>query len=112
MVGVCNDQRTEHPAIEYFMTADPWIWSELGHPCLNQLADGLASAGSYVGCESAEGAFDMMGNLHEWTADPAGTFRGGFYVDTVQNGPGCEYATTAHDVNHWDYSTGFRCCAD
>ncbi len=20
--------------------------------------------------------------------------------------------TTAHDTGHWDYSTGFRCCAD
>jgi formylglycine-generating enzyme required for sulfatase activity len=55
---------------------------------------------------------DLMGNLHEWTADPAGTFRGGFYVDTVRNGPGCLYRTTAHDVGHRDYSTGFRCCAD
>lgn len=54
----------------------------------------------------------MMGNLHEWTADPAGTFRGGFYVDTLLNGPGCLYKTTAHDIHHWDYSTGFRCCAD
>ena len=53
-----------------------------------------------------------MGNLHEWTADPSGTFRGGFYVDTTINGPGCLYATTAHDTGHWDYSTGFRCCAD
>ena len=55
---------------------------------------------------------DMMGNLHEWTANPAGTFRGGFYVDTTVNGEGCLYDTTAHDVLHWDYSTGFRCCAD
>jgi hypothetical protein len=53
-----------------------------------------------------------MGNLHEWTSDPEGTFRGGFYVDTVINGPGCLYRTTAHDRAHWDYSTGFRCCAD
>ena len=46
------------------------------------------------------------------TADPAGTFRGGFYVDTTINGPGCLYATTAHNTLHWDYSTGFRCCAN
>ena len=63
------------------------------------------------GRTSADGLFDLMGNLHEWTADPAGTFRGGFYVDTVINGNGCLYRTTAHDVAHWDYSTGFRCCA-
>ncbi|NUO47407.1 MAG: SUMF1/EgtB/PvdO family nonheme iron enzyme [Polyangiaceae bacterium] len=111
-LGVCNDHRDQHPAIEYFMTTDDWIWSELGHPCLNQLADGLDHTGDNAGCVTAEGAFDMMGNLHEWTADPNGTFRGGFYVDTMLNGPGCLYATTAHDVSHWDYSTGFRCCAD
>jgi sulfatase modifying factor 1 len=110
--GVCNDARAQHPAIEYFGTSDDWIWSELGHPCLNQLDDGLATTGQYDGCETFEGAFDMMGNLHEWTSDPAGTFRGGFYVDTEVNGDGCLYRTGAHDVTHWDYSTGFRCCAD
>ena len=53
----------------------------------------------------------MMGNLHEWVADASGTFRGGFYADTSRNGPGCLYRTTAHNRQHWDYSTGFRCCA-
>jgi len=112
LVGTCNDHRDQHPAVEYFMSSEDWIWSELGHPCLNQLADGLAVAGNHPACTSAEGAFDLMGNLHEWTSDAAGTFRGGFYVDTSINGPGCLYATTAHDTGHWDYSTGFRCCAD
>ena len=110
--GVCNDARARHPAVEYFGTSADWIWSMLDHPCLNQLPDGLARTGDHLGCESAEGVFDLMGNLHEWTSDPAGTFRGGFYVDTVRNGPGCLYRTTAHDVGHRDYSTGFRCCAD
>ncbi len=110
--GVCNDARAVHPAIERFGTSDDWIWSELGDACIDQLPDSLALTGSHPGCITTEGALDMMGNLHEWTADPAGTFRGGYYVDTVLNGPGCLYATTAHDVSHWDYSTGFRCCAD
>jgi sulfatase modifying factor 1 len=110
--GRCNDARETHPAIEYFGTADAWIWSELGHPCIAQLPDGLQVTGAFAACESDDGVLDMMGNLHEWTADPDGTFRGGFYVDTALNGPGCLYATTAHDRTHWDYSTGFRCCAD
>lgn len=110
--GRCNDARAQHPAIEYFGTSDPWIWSELGHPCISQLPDSLHVTGQHEACITEDGALDMVGNLHEWTADPAGTFRGGFYVDTVINGPGCLYATTAHDVTHWDYSTGFRCCAD
>ena len=111
--GVCNDARTRHPAIEYFGTAADWIWSELGHPCIDQLPNSLDVAGDHPGCVDDAGThFDLMGNLHEWTSDPAGTFRGGYYVDTRLNGEGCLYRTSAHDVSHWDYSTGFRCCAD
>jgi sulfatase modifying factor 1 len=112
MPGTCNDARTCHPAIQYFETNADWIWSELGHPCLDQLPEGLDETGANPGCVSEDGVFDMMGNLHEWTADPEGTFRGGYFVDTLINGPGCTYKTSAHTVSHWDYSTGFRCCAD
>jgi hypothetical protein len=110
--GRCNDDRTCHPVVQYFESSASWVWSELANPCINQLPDGLATTGTYDQCVSADGIYDMMGNLHEWTADPNGTFRGGFYVDTEVNGPGCLYRTTAHNVQHWDYSTGFRCCAN
>jgi Sulfatase-modifying factor enzyme 1 len=110
--GWCNDARTPHPVVEYFGTSDSWIWSELGHPCINQLDNSLDLTGSNTQCVTSEGFFDLMGNLHEWTSDPAGTFKGGYYVDTVINGNGCLYQTTAHNTQHWDYSTGFRCCAD
>ena len=112
MSGVCNDARSVHPAIELYGTSASWIFSHIDSPCLNQLQPGLDVTGANAGCVSADGIFDMMGNLHEWTADPNGTFRGGYYVDTVINGNGCNYVTTAHAVTHWDYSTGFRCCAD
>jgi formylglycine-generating enzyme required for sulfatase activity len=110
--GLCNDSRALHPAVEYFGTSDAWIWSELGNSCINQIPDALHISGRHAGCVTADGAFDMMGNLHEWTADAAGTFRGGYYADTSVNGEGCLYVTTAHSRSHWDYSTGFRCCAD
>ena len=110
MPGVCNDARAMHPAVEYFGTGASWIYSELNNACINQLPASLATTGSHPGCVSTNGAFDMMGNLHEWTSDAAGTFRGGYYVDTVLNGPGCLYRTTAHTMGHHDYSTGFRCC--
>ncbi|HEY1554147.1 MAG TPA: SUMF1/EgtB/PvdO family nonheme iron enzyme [Kofleriaceae bacterium] len=110
--GVCNDARAVHPAVELYGTSDSWIFSHLDSPCLNQEAGGLALTGSHADCVTADGEFDMMGNLHEWTADPAGTFRGGYYVDTMLNGNGCLYVTTAHDTSYSDYSTGFRCCAD
>lgn len=110
--GVCNDYRTPHPAVEYYGSSEPWVYSMLRNACLNQLHDTVDRTGDNPGCVTAEGVYDMMGNLHEWTADPAGTFRGGYYVDTRTNGEGCLYRTTAHDATYWDYSTGFRCCAD
>jgi formylglycine-generating enzyme required for sulfatase activity len=112
VAGACNDARACHPAVQYFESSDGSVFSMIDHPCLGQLPDGLAPTGAYASCASDDGAFDLMGNLHEWTDDPAGTFRGGFYVDTAINGDGCLYRTTAHDTGHWDYSTGFRCCAD
>ena len=76
----------------------------------------FAPTGSYKHCRNAYGVYDMVGNLHEWTADvhdgTRGTFRGGYYQDTHLNGDGCSYRTVAHDVSYHDYSTGFRCCAD
>jgi len=111
VVGQCNDHRDVHPAVELFPNAaNPFI--HIQNACINQLPMSIATTGAYGDCQSADGIFDMMGNLHEWTADPSGTFRGGYYVDTIRNGPGCLYRTTAHGRQHWDYSTGFRCCAD
>ncbi|OGQ14494.1 MAG: hypothetical protein A2138_26980 [Deltaproteobacteria bacterium RBG_16_71_12] len=111
--GVCNDARAQHPAVEYFGTSASWIWSELDHPCINQQENTVDLTGGNAACVDDSGRFfDLMGNLHEWIDDQAGIFRGGFYVDTVQNGPGCLYRTTAHGTAHRDYSTGFRCCAD
>lgn len=117
--GVCNDARGNHPAVEYFGANDPDTFSKLGHPCINQLPNSLGNTGSRVGCIAVDGPVDMMGNLHEWVDDLVasgpregnGIFRGGYYVDTKINGNGCEYRTTAHAPSHWDYSTGFRCCA-
>lgn len=110
--GSCNDARAIHPAVEYFGTSDDWIWSRLSHPCINQQPESLATSGSFTECTTPEGVHDMMGNLHEWVDDPTGVFRGGFYADTRINGEGCHYRTSAHNRSHWDYSTGFRCCAE
>lgn len=110
--GRCNDDRRQHVAVEYFGTSESWIFSEIDNACLTQLPASLDLAGENEGCQTPLGIYDLMGNLHEWVDDAAGTFRGGFFDDTTVNGNGCLYRTTAHDVSHWDYSTGFRCCAD
>lgn len=87
-----------------------YTWDNMNDPRLNQLKGTLAKTGSFKRCKSGWDVYDMVGNLHEWTAAPRGTFRGGYYLDTHQNGDGCEYKTTAHVSTYYDYSTGFRCC--
>jgi len=110
--GTCNDTRATHPLVEYYGTTDAWIWNHTDQPCLNQLPASLDRAGERSSCVTVEGVFDMVGNLLEWTSDPAGTLRGGSYVESTINGLGCLYVTTAHNVYHSDFLTGFRCCAD
>ncbi|MBX3192570.1 MAG: SUMF1/EgtB/PvdO family nonheme iron enzyme [Labilithrix sp.] len=89
-----------------------WGRAELNDPRLNQLEGTVAKTGAYAECKNDWGAYDMVGNLHEWTADPNGTFQGGYWLDTSQHGDGCAYRTIAHAYDYHDYSTGFRCCAD
>ncbi len=84
----------------------------MNHPALNEVPGTLAPTGGHEQCLSDEGVVDMVGNLHEWVDDPRGTFLGGYYQDTTQNGDGCAYSTYAHNFRYHDYSTGFRCCAD
>jgi hypothetical protein len=94
---------------------DAWKWGAGGNmmdPRLNQMPGSLARTGDHPACTNEYGVYDMVGNVHEWVDDPAGTFQGGYYLDTHLNADGCYYRTTKHDVKHADYSTGFRCCAD
>ena len=85
-----------------------YTWANMNDPRLNQLEGTLAPTGQFKHCRNGFEVYDMVGNLHEWTA--SGTFRGGYYLDTHINGDGCDYRTTAHGASYHDYSTGFRCC--
>ncbi len=82
----------------------------MNDPRANQMDNTLEKTGSAESCTNGYGVHDMVGNVHEWTDDAS--FRGGYYLDTKQNGEGCDYRTTAHAPAYYDYSTGFRCCAD
>jgi hypothetical protein len=82
----------------------------MNDPRANQLEGTVEPTGSSAACANGYGVHDMVGNVHEWTDDAS--FRGGYYLDTSLNGEGCEYRTSAHAASYYDYSTGFRCCAD
>jgi formylglycine-generating enzyme len=114
--GYCNDRgvssfnRYYGPAGGGEAPQEAYTWANMNDPRLNQLHGTLAPAGQFKRCRNGFDVYDMVGNLHEWTAAPAGTFRGGYYLDTSQHGDGCDYKTTAHAPKYHDYSTGFRCC--
>ena len=111
----CNDTKAISPLNHFFgklEDSEKFGSEKMNDPRLNQLAGTLTKTGARGKCKTSDGVFDMVGNLHEWTADPAGTFRGGYYLDTTINGDGCGYRTTAHVASYHDYSTGFRCCKD
>jgi len=112
--GACNDTYPGgHPVVDLFGTnVGVWDPVSMNDARINQQADTVEEGGAHPQCVSDWGVYDLHGNLHEWVADAAGTFRGGFYADAVINGTGCAYRTTAHGRGYHDYSTGFRCCAE
>jgi len=114
VTGRCNDDGQSPMLRLYPQVAQSWTlvgMTEMNDPRLNQLDATLMPTGAHDQCTNGYGVFDMVGNLHEWTNDPNGTFQGGYYLDTHKNGDGCTYRTVAHEFTYHDYSTGFRCCA-
>jgi len=71
--------------------------------------------GSHPDCVSPFGAFDMVGNVDEWTdnSDEGGaqvsTLNGGYW-GPVRNT--CRLTTKTHGPEFQFYQIGFRCCAE
>lgn len=112
--GYCNDQGVSPLRSLFGADDDPQTFGfdRMNDSRLNRVPGSVAKTGSFPHCRNAFGVYDMVGNLHEWTANKDGTFRGGYYLDTHINGDGCSYQTTQHSPDYHDYSIGFRCCAD
>jgi sulfatase modifying factor 1 len=111
--GRCHDSGA-NPMLFYHADTQSRGWGplELNDPRNIELDGTLAKTGAFPQCVNDFGLYDMVGNLHEWTADPNGTFQGGYWLDTSLHGEGCAYRTIAHPFEYRDYSIGFRCCAD
>ncbi len=73
--------------------------------------------GSHPDCVSAFGAYDMSGNVDEWTDDQAdnpgtphvSTLNGGYWGPVRDT---CRLTTTSHGPTFKFYQVGFRCCGD
>jgi formylglycine-generating enzyme len=71
--------------------------------------------GSHPDCVSAYGAFDMVGNVDEWTdnreegGEQVATLNGGYW-GPVRNT--CRLTTKTHGPDFQFYQIGFRCCSD
>jgi sulfatase modifying factor 1 len=110
--GYCVDTNRVAPLARLFDRRGRYQYEPMNDPRLNQIAGTVAETGSFGRCTNSFHVYDMVGNVHEWTSNKGGTFRGGYYLDTRINGEGCNYRTVAHPGTYHDYSTGFRCCAD
>ena len=108
--GRCTDSGRTAPLAMFFDVEERFENRNMNDARLNMVPNTVAKTGEAPLCTNDYGAFDMVGNLHEWVDD--GTMRGGFYLDDTTLGEGCFYATRAHSKVYQDYSTGFRCCAD
>lgn len=110
VAGMCVDTGRTTPNTTLRPAAKAFSYEGMNDPRLNQLPNTLEKTGSAAACTNELGVFDMVGNLHEWAADAR--FHGGYYLDVKNNGLGCEYVTGTHAGQYYDYSIGFRCCAD
>jgi formylglycine-generating enzyme len=111
--GACNEDRALHPMHELYgpnAGQEIWMVEPMNNPSINDQPDTLSLTGSLAQCTGPYRVYDMIGNVHEWTHDPSGIFRGGAY--STKNLIGCQYVTTVHGFSYHDYSTGFRCCSD
>ncbi|WP_438030423.1 formylglycine-generating enzyme family protein [Sorangium sp. So ce233] len=96
-IGAIQDEATREDEIARLWQADP--------------------IGSHPNCISAYGAYDLSGNVDEWTdnrADDPDTARpatlNGGYWGPVRNT--CRLTTGGHGPTFKFYQAGFRCCAD
>ncbi|HJK95636.1 MAG TPA: MopE-related protein [Polyangiaceae bacterium LLY-WYZ-14_1] len=80
----------------------------------------LLATGSLATCESPEGAFDLSGNLKEWTDDSRGVTADGDAIHVTRGGSlesprlglTCQTDLSRAALNTVLPTIGFRCCSD
>lgn len=108
--GVCIDSGRTAPLAKFYSGDEMYENRNMNDARLNQVDNTVEKTGVALQCVNELGVYDLVGNVNEWVDDQ--TMRGGFYLDDVELGEGCGYATKVHSAVYNDYSTGFRCCVD
>jgi hypothetical protein len=114
--GACNDDKTWIAPDEQVLATWP---SQEAQDEVERLYQ-AAPSGSYSGCASAYGVFDLTGNVEEWVVRTKyhvneyphvlkGCYWSGCYGGSK---PTCLSTNPAHASAFKFYETGFRCCSD
>ena len=133
--GICNDEEVWRTYVQSKLNGWP---SGVSTPVVDSLAQLLADAaaasaggavasehveglyqgepsGINTGCTNGYGAFDLSGNVEEWTTrrngattDFHGNLKGRYWSETRT----CQSNITTHGDHFRFYEIGFRCCRD
>lgn len=131
--GVCTDDKLWRTYDQGLLNAWPWKIDTDVVESLSQLLDaareqgGTAAAdhvqwlyqaepsGSRAGCTTGDGAYDLCGNVEEWTRRRSGStegfhgnLKGRYWAETRT----CQNSITTHGDQFRFYEIGFRCCRD
>lgn len=112
----CNDDKKWKYVDEQTLATWPSVAAQAE---VDKLWQG-APSGSYPGCASDHGVYDLTGNIEEWVVRTkphannyahllVGCYWAGCYGG---NSPSCASANPNHGDSFKFYETGFRCCAD
>jgi formylglycine-generating enzyme len=110
----CNFDRPYRPRTYTFL---PWGACMANPECLAayEAIDQRVPAGSMETCRSADGVYDLNGNVNEWVLIPRAKsprrsgIKGGWWGPVRDR---CRPTVTFHDEADFGYEVGFRCCAD
>ncbi len=77
-------------------------------------------SGSFTGCVSEDGVYDLTGNVVEWVirtkanrTNHKHVMKGCYWVGCSQiTKPNCSFTNMAHPGEFRSYEAGFRCCSD
>jgi formylglycine-generating enzyme required for sulfatase activity len=115
--GTCNDDKTYR--VPRWAPLRAWP-SEAAIAEAARL-DQSEPSGSRADCVSAEGVFDLTGNVAEWVVrtednptNHAHVVKGCYWNQCFRppHAPACDYVNYAHQGAERSYEMGFRCCRD